>query len=365
MVAALGISRAASEQGAARARLSVVGPEESGLGADAVALPAEECLIVRIALPLASHRQRQAAAGFAVEDLIAEPIEASHVVLGPEVGPREYLAFVVSHAAMAPRAARANKLRGRLVPDVLALPVPSPGSCSVREAFGRVMVRRADGTGFAAPTDAFAALWQADGAPQVVLYGGRLPDGIPVGASGLMPATPTAEALAVDLLQGRYIRDNRARRRLVSRLGAIALLALAAHGVTYAADTYALRRIASERETQLRSELAARVPGVTGATPLDVALRRALPAAEQPGAFLPLLARVSAALQPAADAITLKSLAFNAADGTLALAVEAPDLETLQTVATGLRDAGLAVSSGVSTTGSGGAEVRYVIGANQ
>ena len=107
------------------------------------------------------------------------------------------------------------------------------------------------------------------------------------------------------------------------------------------------------------------MPGVTGATPLDVALRRALPAAEQPGAFLPLLARVSAALQPAADAITLKSLAFSAADGTLALAVEAPDLETLQTVATGLRDAGLAVSSGVSTTGSGGAEVRYVIGATQ
>ena len=74
---------------------------------------------------------------------------------------------------------------------------------------GRVMVRRPDGTGFAAPAEAFAALWQADGAPQVVLYGGRLPDGIPVGASGLMPATPTAEALAVDLLQGRYIRDNR------------------------------------------------------------------------------------------------------------------------------------------------------------
>ena len=241
MVAALGISRAASEQGAARARLSVVGPEESGLGADAVALPAEECLIVRIALPLASHRQRQAAAGFAVEDLIAEPIEASHVVLGPEVGPREYLAFVVSHAAMAPRAARANKLRGRLVPDVLALPVPSPGSCSVREAFGRVMVRRPDGTGFAAPSrglrGAVAGRRRAAGRalrrPAAGRHPGRRqrPD-----AGDAHRRSPGGRPAAGSL----YPRQPRAGAASFPASRAIALLALAAHGVTYAADTYAL-----------------------------------------------------------------------------------------------------------------------------
>lgn len=343
----------------------LVGPEASGLGPDAVALPTEEALVLRVALPLASHRQRQAAAGFAVEDLIAEPLEAVHVVLGPEVGAGEYLAFVVGHAAMAARAGRANRAGGRLVPDVLALPVPAPGSVSVREALGRVLVRRSDGTGFATPTESFEPLWRADGTPQIVLYGGRLPDGIPVGATGLMPATPPAEALSVDLLQGEYVRDNRARRRLFGRIAAVLVLAAVAHGLIFAADTLALQRIDGDRQAALRGALAARVPGVTEATPIDAALRRAMPAAEQPGAFLPLLARASEALAPVGDRISLDSLAFSAADGTLSLSVEAPDLETLQAVEASLVQAGLAVSSGVATTDGGKAEARYVIGGGQ
>ena len=357
--AALGVSRVASS---ARSRLSVVGPDAANLGADAIAWPTEDALLVRIALPLASHRQRKAAVGFAVEDLIAEPLESTHVVLGPELAPGEFLAIATSHRAMAAPAARANRLRARLVPDVLALPVPAQGSVAVREALGRVLVRRPDGTGYATPADSFAALWRADGAPQVVLYGGRLPDGIPVGATGLMPATPTPEALGVDLLEGPYARDNRARRRLVTRLAAILALALAAHAATYAADTVALRRIAADREATLRAELATRVPGLAPDTPLDLALRRAMPVADQPGAFLPLLARVSAALQPVGDAITFRNLGFDAADGSFALTIDAPDLATLQAVQTNLTAAGLAAASGVATTSDTGAEVRTVIG---
>ena len=108
------------------------GPVDVGLGADAVALPSELAHILRVPLPLAAHRQRQAAAGFAVEELIAEPLEASHVVLGPELGRGEYLVVVVAHREMAVWAARAAPGQ-RLVPDVLALPVPAAGCCSVRE----------------------------------------------------------------------------------------------------------------------------------------------------------------------------------------------------------------------------------------
>ena len=78
---------------AARPDLRPVAPGDGGaahlaLGADALALPSELAHILRVPLPLAAHRQRQAAAGFAVEELIAEPLEASHV--GPSGGSRTF-----------------------------------------------------------------------------------------------------------------------------------------------------------------------------------------------------------------------------------------------------------------------------------
>ena len=342
--------------------LSVVETVAVGLGADALALPSEDALLVRVALPLASHRQRQAAVGFAVEDLIAEPLEGSHVVLGPELAPGEYLVVVVRHAVMAEWAARASNQR--LVPDVLALPVPAPGGCSVREVNGRVLTRRADGTGFATRASAFEMFWQAEGAPRIVLFGGRLPDGVPVSATGLMPAGPTPEALGMNLFQGRYARENNAGRRAMVRLGAVLAVALAAHAAILGLDTLALRGIARDHEAALRAEIVARMPDLPETVPLEVALRRAVPADAGAGGqgFLPLLARVSDALHPVATDIAVRELTFDAADGGLAILVEAPDLATLQRVETELGAAGLSVSSGVATTGNGAAEARYMIG---
>jgi general secretion pathway protein L len=347
---------------ASRPRLSVVESVAAGLGTDALALASEDALLVRVVLPLASHRQRQAAVGFAIEDLIAEPLEVSHVVLGPELAPGEYLAVVVRHAVMADYAARASNQR--LVPDVLALPVPAPGSCSVREVNGRILARRADGTGFATRAAAFETFWQAEGAPKIVLFGGRLPDDVPVSASGLMPAGPTPEALATNLFQGRHARNAGTQRRALTRLGAVLAFALAAHAAILGVDTLALKEIARDREATLRAEIAARMPDLPETIPLDMALRRALPAeaGAQDDGFLRLLARVSEALQPVAGAIAVRDLAFDAADG-LSLLVEAPDLVTLQRAEAELGAAGLLVSSGVATTGAGGAEARYMIGA--
>ena len=88
-----------------------------------------------------------------------------------------------------------------------------------------------------------------------------------------------------------------------------------------------------------------------------------MPVADRPGAFLPLLARVSEALRPGRrrDLAAHPRLRRHG-DGSLALTVEAPDLATLQAVETDLTAAGLAVSSGVATTSDTGAEVRTVIG---
>ena len=98
------------------------GPVDVGLGADAVALPSELAHILRVPLPLVAHRQRQAAAGFAVEELIAEPLEASHVVLGPELRRGEYLVVVVAPREMAAWAGRA---------------APGPGIVGARLRLGR------------------------------------------------------------------------------------------------------------------------------------------------------------------------------------------------------------------------------------
>ena len=285
------------------------------------------------------------------------------MALGPELAPGEYLAAVVRHAEMALWAPQARKAGRRLVPDVLAIPVPPEGSWSAREIAGRVLVRLADGTGFVTRLDGFEAFWRAGGAPPVVLYGGRLPEAVPAGATGLLPVAATDAAARFDLLQGPYARTDSGWRRAGPRLAAVLALALAAHAAILGAETYALRGVAAEREAALRRELAARLGELPVTAPLDAALRRALPQAEAPGGgFLPLLARVGEALEPLEGEVAFRNLAYGAVEGSLAVTVEAPDLATLQRVEGDLAAAGLAVSAGVATTGEGAAEARFVIG---
>ncbi len=354
-----------SEPSAAPKRpVSVAQPSDAGFEPDAIALPTEEALLVRVHLPLASHRQRQAAAGFAVEDLIAEPLEAVHVALGPELDAGEFLAVVVRRPVMDQWASRTDSVRKRLVPDVLALPVPASGGVSVREVSGRVLVRRADGTGYATRAEAFETFWRAEGAPQIVLFGGRLPDGLPVSAAGLLPAGAASATPGFDLMQGPWARGFGEGRKLALRFAAVLVVTLTAHIAILGAKTVALQRIAAEREAVLRAELALRVPGLPADAPLELALRRALPshATAQGGGFMPLAARVSAVLLPAVGDISVRNLVFGAEDGSLAILVEGPDLATLQRIETSLTAAGLTVAPGVATTGDGMAEVRYVIG---
>ena len=70
----------------------------------------------------------------------------------------------------------------------------------------------------------------AEGMPLVVLYGGHLPEGIPVSAAGLMPPEP-GDAAGLDLLQGVYARGQDARAGLIRRLAIVAAVALAAEPV--------------------------------------------------------------------------------------------------------------------------------------
>ena len=108
------------------------GDAAGNVGADAVAIPSEFVHVLRAALPLPTQRQRRAAVGFAIEDQIAAPLEDTHVVIGPELAPGEYLVVAVSHRDMEDWASWTPPGM-RLTPDVLGLPVPAAGFCSVCE----------------------------------------------------------------------------------------------------------------------------------------------------------------------------------------------------------------------------------------
>ena len=277
--AALGVSRVASS---ARSRLSVVGPDAANLGADAVALAHRVSLhVLRAALPLPSHRQRLAAAGFAIEDLIAEPLEDTHVALGPEVAPGEYLVVAVSHRDM-------EGLGGPDAPRMSArLPARRAGAADPGQ--GLLLGARGGWPCTGAPRrrhrlrhprlGCFEAFWRADGAPQVVLYGGDLPDTIPVGVPGLLPLPVPRRARpgsSTCLRASHARRQQRPPRAWGIRLAAVVLVALAAH-VAILRRRHGRARAHGRRPRgrALRSAIAARVPALPAGLPIEVALQRA------------------------------------------------------------------------------------------
>jgi general secretion pathway protein L len=338
---------------------------ETATGGPAVVLvPTEQVLVTAVDLPLPSRRQRIAALPFAIEDRIAEPIEAVHVALGAVTVAGRYLAGVVAPAAMAVwvREAEAAGLgQAVLMPDALALPVPADGAWSVERSADRILVRVPDGTGFAVSAVRFAALWAAAGRPDCILYGAELPDGIAGVAADLAPE-PLAERLrvpALDLRQGAFARTRRAVSSLWRRAAIVAGCGLLAHGAIAAADTLALQRIAAARKAETRAIVDRIAPGTATDDTLAEVAGDLLPAGGPRGAaFVPLVGRVSEALGPG---VTLRALAYDAGAGSLVLDVSAPDLAALQAVEARMRAAGLAATGGGGTTAAGGAEGQITI----
>ena len=265
----------------------------AGLGPDALALSSEDALLVRVALPLGSHRQRQAAVGFAIEDLIAEPLDASHVVLGPELARR------VSCRRGAPR--RDGGMRGgrasasgwsRTCWGCRSRP---QGGCSVREVDGRVLARRADGTGFATRAAAFETFWRAerraaDRALRRAAARRRPGQRDRADARG----APRRRRSAFDLLAGTHARDDDgAARRWRARRDRRCAGARRACRDPRRRHARAASASRADREAALRAAIAAAPAGPAGdGLPLDVALRRAMPTARRRrGGFLPAAGR--------------------------------------------------------------------------
>lgn len=333
-----------------------------------VLVPAEQVLLVAVDLPLSSHRQRLEAVPYAVEGMLAEPLPQVHVALGPQAGDNRYLAGIIGHATMSEWSSlltKAGLSHARILPDALAVPRPEDGGWTVFAKGQRALVRKADSSGFAIGLPALATAWQLSGCPQIVSYGDPLPPQFLARESDIATAGPEPDPVAAgfDLRQGAYanpaFRASGFLRQAgwILGLGAVVLFAISL------ADTIVLHQLADQRRDMARQSMASVLPGVAPEEDIAQQLARLLPGGgnDRQGRFLPLLSRISAALNKEAEGLTVQSLTYDAVDDQLTLEVAAEDLAALQRIEAAMTDAGLQTSSGVATAEGGAAEVGLVV----
>ena len=330
--------------------------EAPDVEADLAWLPTEEATLINVTLPVMKPAQRRAAVAFAIEDQIAQPLDEVHVVLGPEISAGQWLVVVVSAQALQAHAIKC-KSPTRLLPDVLALPMPTQG-WAVWASQSRILVRQADGTGFAAQPGALQTFWEAAGQPAITLYGGTLPSEIPVTVHAQLAKTMDTNLASFSLLTGRYSLKGEGIPRSLRPLSVIFVLTIAAHFALQLTDVFALQQISDARENVLRDLLQLPAQGN-----VEVALTQAL-ATQTPQAqagLLPLLTDVFSATAPFAGSVSLQDLRYDDVNQVAVMTLDAPDLVTLQRVEAGLAEAGLRVSSGAATTGYGNAQAQITV----
>ncbi|WP_447724144.1 type II secretion system protein GspL [Sphingomonas koreensis] len=307
-------------------------------------VPSESVLLLGVDLPLGSHAKRFAALPFAVEDRIADPIESVHLALGSEIAPKRYLVAVVRHALMREwvETAETEGLgHAAMVPDAFTLPVPDEG-WSAEAGDGRVLVRGADGTGFAVSPTLIGQAWEAAGRPRIWNCGavpiGELPqEPRPAGGGGLAERLATP---AVDLRQGAYARHGGGGSSWLKRLGWIAAAGIAAHTVIAAADTVMLHTIAERRADDTRTAVAQAAPGANLGDDLRVSVADMLPPPGPAGSqFVPLVTRTSNALAPLSSAVTARSMRFEG--NALVMEIEPGDPGLAGRVRDAMRAAGV------------------------
>ena len=331
-------------------------------GPSVVLVASEQVLLLRADLPpIASAAKRLAAVPFAIEERIAEPLDAVHVALGREMAPNSYLVAVVRHEVMRKWVRRLEEAElgfAALVPDALSLPQPVPGSWTVDLARGRALVRSPDGTGFAVPEAMLEQAWQAAGEPECVGYGDPLPPAMSGAAQDAdEPLEPAPLALrlaepALDLRQGLYAPPRPPVDPLLKRLALVVAGGALAHAAIYAADTALLQSIAEDREAEVRLLAQSTQPGFAigsdlGATASSIAPRTVL---SPPSLFVPLLLQVGTALGSLDPPVEWRSVGFDEAAQSLTVAVEGPTLLSLREAGEALREAGLNARPGPADT---------------
>lgn len=343
--------------------------DTNGIDPPDVLVASEYAPSFAVDLPLAQHRMRVAAAPFAVEDRVAQPIDDLHVALGREVSPRRYLVSTVAKAKMSEwRAELAARLvtPRRLIPDATTLRPPEPAAgWAVRVDGERVLVRTRDDEAFATSIRLLPALWAAAGCPALQQAGPGWHAALPVPVLSF-DAIDAAPARRDDVDLGQSAQQDSERRYSVPLKVAAAMLAAAAaaHTAILSLDAAFVSSALSERRTEVSRLVASVAPLAPAGDDPATVLAGMLPGGgSNAGAsrFLPMLAQISSAIQPVAEGIAVQALSYDAADGAMLVDIEASDLPALERVERSLTAAGFSTESGGASVGEGRAESSFTI----
>lgn len=332
-----------------------------------ILVPTEWVSAFIIDLPTAAARQRGALLAYAVEDKIAQPIESVIVAQArlQAAPPGRVLALVVAQSGLT------HLLNGTpdstAMPDMLLIRRPDTPPTGVAWAVwregARAVVRVSDGTGFAINVDMLPAIWARAGRPLLTSLGAALPTSLIALDLSDAPPDPDPADLSFRFPTARTQEQRQAGQRPLIAAGLIMLTGLAALLGLAIADTVALGRIAATERATAQVALSEVLPGIELGPDVTPILARLTPAApqSQQGAFLPLLAAVSAALAEAGPEVSIRRLTWGEDESQLVLNVQAAGLDDLQTIQQHLTARGFTVTSGAANAGDGGAEVDLTI----
>lgn len=316
--------------------------DRSWAGPVTLLVPSERVLIRVVDLPFPSRAKRAAAAPYALEDAIAEPLSEVHVALGTEIAPGRHLCAVVRHALMREwtAAADAAGLAGAvMMPDAVAVPLPPAGAWRVVVTEGRVLVRSDDGAGFAVEVGLLPSLWEAAGRPMLLASGDAVPetmrDGVAEASLELADGRPVVVAPPVDLRQGMYAAARGSAWGPWKVAAALAVGGAAAHLALAVVDVTALHFMAERREAETRAMITERDASLAQTPDLVAAVDRLAPEPSGgDGPFVRALSRAAGAL--AGRPLSYRAITYGGAGQPTALAVTAPDMAAAEEAAQAL-----------------------------
>lgn len=323
-----------------------------------VVVPAEQVSLHIVDLPVRSARQRRAALPYALEEAVAAPLDSLHFAICGKQPDGALLAAAVDKTVM--DAAIARMPNAAVVPEQLLVPRATETGWTTYRAADRVLVRTAEGLGFAAHVDGLEALWRIAGQPDIANLAEDLPSALNAVTTQAPPPPPVADLAAHDLRQGAY-RPSLGLERPLKWLAASVALALIGHMGLAIADVQAQTKLADSLRQDAASALQMRLPGAQpDSDPALIQRQITAQFAPQNGsAFLPLMETVSKAWVRDGAAVDIQRLSWS--DDALRLVIEAPDLETLQSAEASLAGNGLSVSSGSATADAGSARAEFLV----
>lgn len=302
-------------------------------------VPGEDVVARWLPLPSGRDAQAAAAAGFLLDDQLAEPREGLHIAVGPPLGDGHRLSLVVDRARMRDwlAAAAAVGVSPRAVtPDYLLAPEP--------EGEGRLAVRMPDGA-YAVRGARLALTCDGELLPVVAGPGVRLVDD-PAEAERLMAAG--AEGVLPDLRQGEFAPAGTGPARRGRWLLAAALALVVSVPAVPAVEAFR-HHWAAERASDRAEALAG--PAEPGAGDAVARLRARLGRLEASERFGAAASAVFAGVQKI-EGMELQQLVYGE-DGALRINVAHPNYSDVELFRTGLAGEGLTVEES-STVSEGG-----------